>query len=80
MSKLFYGDIGCEPSLDPSEPEYLAYCDDCGAGMMDGDNLFQGEHGNWLCAECFMDEIKDFNPINLAFSMGREVCNVGERD
>ena len=79
MARLFFSDIGFDRPIDPSEPEFVAWCDDCGNGLLEGERMFEGNRHNWLCEECFMDEIKNLEPVELAFALGRDVRNVGER-
>lgn len=42
MSRLFYGDIGHEPSLEPPEDdrEILGYCEECGEPIREGDDFY----------------------------------------
>lgn len=54
--KLFYRDIGCEPSLEPPEDdrEILGWCDECGEPIREDDDYYE-IGGYCYCKACIED-------------------------
>lgn len=61
MSRLFHGDIGHEPSLNPPESIPVFYCDWCGGEIYDGDAYY--EIGKECVCESCIDQQKRFAEV-----------------